>query len=366
MGKRRRSSSGFLLCDETPDLTIYCADKAEPILAHIDVLRLCSGVVRDLPRAARAAPGLEPAAPTPTVWDLRGLVLEGDQQPVSSAVVSQWLDLVYSRVDSGRRCKLSPSLDDSRQLLLFCDASATSDLVMSDLGQQLAALPGLRLDVPLPCPQPCLQLVLSGRVYAASAAEGVTCTPVPASGCRVELMAPEAYALHRRALPRAACATIEAWLYLASRLQITALVEMLVEFVRTQLLPNSRSILQPQVARVYSPRVLQTLPPAILFDGFLRHALLHRPSDLRIASMGPVMAAVQSPLAAAASFAVPPPHGGNAIKNVALCPSTSRTRLRGGASGVELTAVNATLGGPDAETTDKLVRAAVAAAVSEA
>ena len=136
--KRKRSNDEFLLVDDPKDLLIITADTGKPLEAHIAVLSLFCRVVRNLPRASSGK----------TTWDLSKLVLEGQSSPVSSAVVRQWLDLVYSRVDAGRQPPTFPSLSEAaRSLLLFTDVVGTRGVVMRALGDALAAQPRLTLPV---------------------------------------------------------------------------------------------------------------------------------------------------------------------------------------------------------------------------
>ena len=191
---KRKRTDDFLLADEPTDIVIITADSEQPLEAHTTVLGLLSHVVRDLPRASSCK----------TTWDLSKLVLEGQSSPVSSAVVRQWLDLVYSRVDAGRQPPKFPRLSEAaRSLLLFADAVGTSQVVMDALGDALAAQPSLALPVvvnggggggeggaaggggaaaaPQP-PPPQLQLALRGKLYFCTRSDGLNALDVPTSG----------------------------------------------------------------------------------------------------------------------------------------------------------------------------------------
>ena len=189
---KRKRSEDSLVQDKPADLLIVTEDTDAPLGVHIAVLGLFSRVVDDLPRASSGK----------TTWDLSKLVLEGQSSPVSSAVVRQWLDLVYSRVDAGRQPPKFPSLSEpARSLLLFADAVGTSRVVMDGFMDALVAQPSLALCVVLnggggggeggaaggggagAAPQPLqLELALRGKLYFYFGSGSLSALDVPTSG----------------------------------------------------------------------------------------------------------------------------------------------------------------------------------------
>ncbi|KAG2441124.1 hypothetical protein HXX76_003976 [Chlamydomonas incerta] len=277
MSLKRKRSEASLLQDKPADLLISTADE-QPIEAHIAVLTLISRVV-DLPRAASGSQ---------TTWDLCKLVLEGQSSPVPSAVVRQWLDLVYSRVDVRRRPpKLTSLSEAARSLLLFADAVGTCSPVINAIADGLLAQPGLTLPVPVNSggaggaapgggggnaapPQPLqLELALRGKLYY-SHADGILAVAfdVPISDPVRTVVAAADLAPHRAAFPSAVAAALEGWLYLAGRLELVALVRVLLEFYKAQMIPANLSLLHGAAAKVLSRRVLECMPRELLVEGF--------------------------------------------------------------------------------------------------
>ncbi|KAG2429844.1 hypothetical protein HXX76_010626 [Chlamydomonas incerta] len=334
---RRREDSPLHELD--PDLHILVDDRPGPLPAHHAVLMLFSRCVRDLPRVAALPPpaaalasagsysfgggfaaghgggggggALASAGSAPlaaatssggvsvTVWDLRNLVLEGDSRPVSGDVVQRWLDLVYSHVDHGRQLALQPDMEQARPLLLFADAIGSSSLALETLCRRLLETPGLHLRVPLEqnTHVPWLELALAGRMYYVLQPRSLEYVDVPYTACVI--IDPGISDACRGALPASVAAALEGWLYLAGRLRLAPLARLLIDFVKLQLVPAGLSILGPAVAQVYSPRVLQCLPPELLVEGFLRDAVGDLPSRVQLQAQGPVTLGCASAVAAA-------------------------------------------------------------------
>ncbi|PNW80389.1 hypothetical protein CHLRE_07g315450v5 [Chlamydomonas reinhardtii] len=275
---KRKRTDDFLLADEPTDIVIITAVSEQPLEAHLVVLLPCCKVVFDLPRASSGK----------TTWDLSKLVLEGQSSPVSSAVVRQWLDLVYSRVDAGRQPPKFPSLSEAaRSLLLFADAVGTSRVVMDALGDALAAQPGLALPVvvnggggggeggaagggggPLQ-----LELALRGKLYYYLKSYSLHAFDVPTSGTVHTVVSGEDLEPFKVALPGAVAAALEGWLYLAGRLGLVALVRLLRDFFQAQLISSFLSILRATAAKVFSRRVLECMPHELLVEGFVSDSL---------------------------------------------------------------------------------------------
>ncbi|KAG2441118.1 hypothetical protein HXX76_003970 [Chlamydomonas incerta] len=283
MSLKRRRTEDAPFQDEPADLIIITTDSEQPIEAHLAGLRLFSRVVDDLPRAASGGQ---------TTWDLSKLVLEGQSSPVPSAVVRQWLDLVYSRVDAGRRAPKFTSLSEAaRSLLLFADAVGTRAIAMKALVETLTAQPGLTLPVVVngtgagaggPAagggggnaapPQPLqLELALRGKLYYLAQDGPLGAVDVPRAGAKACLVvAASELAPHTAALPGAVAGALEGWLYLAGRLGLVALVRLLLEFYKAQLVPATISLLNGVTLKVFSRRVLECMPLEVMWEGFMR------------------------------------------------------------------------------------------------
>ncbi|KAG2449909.1 hypothetical protein HYH02_000015 [Chlamydomonas schloesseri] len=80
--------------------------------------------------------------------------------------------------------------------------------------------------------------------------------------------APE-LAPHKGALPGAVAAALEQWLYLAGRLGLVALVRLLLQFYKVQLVAYGISLLDRHTPAVFSRRVLECTPREVLAEGFL-------------------------------------------------------------------------------------------------
>ncbi|KAG2437086.1 hypothetical protein HYH02_011345 [Chlamydomonas schloesseri] len=412
---RRREDSPLHELD--PDLHIRVDDRAAPLLAHHAVLMLFSRCVRDLPRATAAtappppapfpsvgggsfggglsaAPGgaagsggmgmsaggalvssaslpLAAAAPPPTlpgggvgvtVWDLRNLVLEGESRPVSGDVVQRWLDLVYSHVDHGRRLEVLPDLEHARPLLLFADAVGSSSLALETLCRRLLETPGLHLRVPLEQNPhvPSLELALAGKMYYVLSPRSLEFVDVPYTAC-VIIDAGISDAC-RAALPGAVAAAVEGWLYLAGRLRLAPLARALIDFVKLQLVPAGLSILCPAVAQVYSPRVLQCLPPELLVEGFLRDAVGDLPSRVQLQAEGPVTLGCAS--AVAAAWYERAPGRGVELAGVEVTDAQEGRSMLHSEEFADLP-VNASMGGLSAEQRDAAVTQALERLLAE-
>ncbi|KAG2434642.1 hypothetical protein HXX76_007536 [Chlamydomonas incerta] len=221
-------------------------------------------------------------------WDLSKLVLEGQSSPVSSAVVRQWLDLVYSRVDRERRPPQFSSLSEAaRSLLLFADAVGTCCPVLDAFVDCLTAQPGLTLPVVVNggaaggdagpgaagggggAPPPArFELALHNHIYyVAGDMRGIE---IP-SGHRILLVAAAEFAPHMDAIPCAVASALEGWLYLSGRLGLVVLVRLLLQFYKRQLVAEGISVFAAGAATtaVFSRRVLECLPREVLVEGFL-------------------------------------------------------------------------------------------------
>ncbi|KAG2441115.1 hypothetical protein HXX76_003967 [Chlamydomonas incerta] len=235
-------------------------------------------LICDLPRAASGGQ---------TTWDLSKLVLEGQSSPVPSAVVRQWLDLVYSRVDAGRRAPKFTSLSEAaRSLLLFADAVDTSMVVMYALSDTLTAQPGLTLPVAVngggggeggvaaggggghaAPPQPLqLELALRGKLYYLAQDGPLDTVDVPHAGPEQIVVAAADLAPHKAAVPGAVAAALEGWLYLAGRLGLVALVRLLRDFYQAHMKATTGSVLWGAAAKVLSRRVLECMPRELLWE----------------------------------------------------------------------------------------------------
>ncbi|KXZ44659.1 hypothetical protein GPECTOR_64g78 [Gonium pectorale] len=290
----RPRSDDFMLHDEEPDLHIMVHERASPLLAHHDVLKLYSRCVKELPRSGSDAP---------IVWDVRGLIPEdGDGRPFSAAVVERYLDLIYSRVDPSRSVELPASLEEAKPLLLFADAVSSSRLVFEDLAARLAALRNLTLPVRVGGSLR-LELVLRGHLYAMSSGLGLMDYPIPyaSSETRTLVLQPasELFTAHAQHIPDALADSLEGWLYLTGRLGMVPLTRLLLDFLKSQLAASQLCPFFRSIRRVYSPRVLQCAPPELLLEGFLRDCLSDLPSEVRLEAQG---AAATLGSAAAASF----------------------------------------------------------------
>ncbi|KAG2482362.1 hypothetical protein HYH03_018712 [Edaphochlamys debaryana] len=347
MLKRKRSSS-CLGGDSPPDLHILVAGREEPLPAHRRVLSLFSGVVDGLPSNTDGSP---------TPWDLRGLVLDGESEPVAAAVVERWLDAVYSRLDVSRQLPAPATLEEARPLLLLADAVDTSPAVLQALGGALAERPDLALTVAVG--ELKLDLQLKGRLHCivTGALEYCLEPTGSSSGSWHMLVAKETFDQHKDAFPSAVARELESWLHLAGRLNLVPLARALMGVVKAQLAPNTLSLLQSSVGSVFSPRVLHFMPRELMFEGFVRDALVERPAQVNILS-GDVSIVMASPLAAAWYGK---PLGSTAQGKAELHPD-GRATPKIGNGGV---AVTAFMGGPNPEACAKLVEEAVAKALEE-
>ncbi|EFJ48467.1 hypothetical protein VOLCADRAFT_90717 [Volvox carteri f. nagariensis] len=355
MSKRKRSA--FLLCDEEPDVHILVARATEPISAHFDVLRLYSGCAQDLPRGEGGAP---------TIWNLRNLLLEGESDPVSPSVVESWLDMVYSHVDTSRRKRTFLRLQEVKPLVLFADAVCTCDAAMRELCDMLVNQTALQLDVPLG--EETLQIMLQGRIYYVRDLEGLTSISTT-DGSPSAIEAPKAvYALHAKNFTTTLGQQLESWLYLAGRLQMLPLVQLLINFIKTQLLAGCSSPLAAAVGNIYSPRVLQCMPRELLYAGFLRDTLLYRPNDLQLKTI-PDGLKVKLVTAEAATALRLYSHSdvlhdlapGKSIENAHLLHLSNRSRV---AKPLHNAPVNVSVGGLNAKLCEKIVQAALDKAIA--
>lgn len=274
------SEAGFP--ELAPDLRITVAGSAQPLLhAHFDILKGFSSCVAGLP-AAR--PGSEPCW---YEWDLSGLVVEGDATPVSVDVVTRWLRLIYSRYSNSlEQADSWPTrLDaDTRALLLFADAVGTRRGVVQQAAQRLVqpvgtagtAAPTLCMDVG----GPLREMELLGRTYCLSRSapsrpvDGISYFATSGNGapqftynvCNGEPGPLKAHVTE----------AVEAWLYLACRLELMPLARLLLRWVRAQaaVAENTSLLLYGDGGGVFSPRVVAHLPRELLLRSFLEGHLL--------------------------------------------------------------------------------------------
>eukprot|EP00198_Chlamydomonas_reinhardtii_P003206 XP_001692542.1 predicted protein of CSG family [Chlamydomonas reinhardtii] len=233
-------------------------------------------------------------------WDLSKLILEGQSSPVSSAVVLQWLDLVYSRIDRERRPpKFSSLSEELRSLLLFMDAVGTCGPVLDAFEASLTALPSLALAVTVggggaegaggnaaggapggadgaggggggggEAPPPAhIELMLCDHIYYLVDG-GLGSMSIP-SGARFEMVKAQEFAPYNAYFRDAVAAALEGWLYLAGWLQLVALVRRLVQFYKGQLISTLIGVIANRTAAVFTRRVLECLPREVLVEGFL-------------------------------------------------------------------------------------------------
>ncbi|KAG2494311.1 hypothetical protein HYH03_007664 [Edaphochlamys debaryana] len=343
MLKRKRS---FVLSDTPPDIHILTADRQEPLPAHREVVGLFSSVARGLPCDTDGSP---------TPWDLRGLVLEGESEPVAAAVVERWLDAVYARVDVSRRLPAPASLAETRPLLLLADAVDTRPAVLQALGQALADRADLALTVAVG--ELKVDLQLKGRLHCILGG-ALACLQLSGLiGSATTLVAKEAYEPHAAAFPSAVARELESWLHLAGRLNLVPLARALVGFVKAELTANNLSILYPSVGSVFSPRVLQFMPRELLLEGFVLNTLLERPALVGIANEE-LSVKFHTPLAAACF--------GQSLETIiqgkAAYTAGGRSVLTVGSATL---AATITLGGPSHEECAAPAKQAVAAALED-
>ncbi len=291
MGLKRSRSADFPCHTDDPDMHILVAGQEQPLLAHYQLLRHCATCVRDLPRTADSG--------DPLVWDLRNLVLEGETSPVSAEVVQRWLDLVYSRLDAGRRVRRINDLDEARPLLVFADACGTSQVVIDDIGRRLLDNPDLGMTVSVgEGPQRlAVKLALRGTSYLFDSGGGLCRLQ---AGAVVPVISSEQFAPHASAsaFPSAVCSALESWLHLAGRLRMVPLCRMLLDSLKEQLFAGTTSPVWPAFSSIFSLRVLECMPRELLFEALVRDSLQDRPAGVRVEAEG-AKVTLDSPLTAA-------------------------------------------------------------------
>ncbi|PNW80377.1 hypothetical protein CHLRE_07g315000v5 [Chlamydomonas reinhardtii] len=123
-------------------------------------------------------------------------------------------------------------------------------------------------------PQPLqLELALRGKLYFYFGSGSLSALDVPTSGTVHTVVSGGPLAPHKTAFPGAVAAALEGWLYLAGRLGLVALVRLLLDFYKAQLVPTNVSLLSGAVAKVYSRRVLECMPHELLVEGFVSSCL---------------------------------------------------------------------------------------------
>ncbi|KAG2482364.1 hypothetical protein HYH03_018714 [Edaphochlamys debaryana] len=326
-----KRSSSYLGGDSSPDLHILVAGREEPLPAHRRVLSLFSGVVDGLPSNTDGSP---------TPWDLRGLVLEGESEPVAAAVVESWLDTVKAHISTPQRPKIPGSLEAARPLLLFADAVDTSPAVLQALGGG-----------PPPWRRPdrcyCLRMLWT---------QLPVCTTMIGA---LVMVSDETFDQHKDAFPSAVARELESWLHLAGRLNLVPLARLLTSFIKVHIMPNVRSILLPSIASMFSPRVLQFMPRELLLEAYVRDALMERPAQATI-NVSEVELNVATPLLSA-WFNKPL---GTATKAGAKPMPDTLTLVTVKMSGQELP-LNATMGGPGPKECAQVLEEVMAKALEE-
>ncbi|KXZ54313.1 hypothetical protein GPECTOR_5g398 [Gonium pectorale] len=348
MLKRRRSES--LLSDVEPDVHISVHGRPEPLKAHYQVLSLYSKCVKELPRPSDGAP---------VVWDVSGLVPEGASVPFDAATVEAYLDLAYAHVDPQRRVHVSSIIDDTRPLLLFADAAASSPLVFEDLERALLSKDDLSLRVHVG-DEVQFNLLLRGQIYFMTTESGLVRADMENKQRLAVLTPDQLFQQHMQQIPLAVCSALEEWLYLAGRLGTVEVARLLLEFARTQLTWCEISLCLPAIGTVYSPRVLQCMPPELLYEGFLRRQLTDMPTSMGLLRpvSGKVKVTFDSPAAATVYNRQLAASDEFAIENCAV-----RSILTDAQRGNAL-AVNMTVGGPDAGTATKIIEEVLEKAVN--
>ncbi|GLC44985.1 hypothetical protein PLESTB_001746500 [Pleodorina starrii] len=261
MTKRKLDSSDLAYEEEAPDLRIFVAGRDEPFSAHRDLLKFYSLVIRGLPCAA---------ADEVTTWDLRGVVLEDETQPVSADVVKAWLDIIYSRTDVARPGSPPSSLRECVSLLKFADFAQTSVPLLREIAGRFAE--DARAFVEVILSMDCRpRLLLHDCSYSGPSALGLYQTS-GMTGVESRVLVPAA-ALDLPRIRAATSADLEAALYLAARLDLPPLIALLRSFIRAQLLMFNKSRVI-DLATIYSARVLNSLPRQVLLEGFLESSLV--------------------------------------------------------------------------------------------
>ncbi|GLC44984.1 hypothetical protein PLESTB_001746600 [Pleodorina starrii] len=261
MTKRKLDSSDLAYEEEAPDLRIFVAGRDEPFSAHRDLLKFYSLVIRALPHAA---------AEEVTTWDLRGVVLEDETQPVSAVVVKAWLDIIYSRTDVARPGSPPSSLQECVSLLKFADFAQTSVPLLREIASRFADDAGAFVEVILSIDSRP-RLLLHDSSYAYLSHLGL-CQASGMTGVECRTLAPAA-AFDLPRFRAATSANFEAALYLAARLDLPPLIALLRNFIRAQLLPFPHERVL-DLATIYSARVLNSLPRQVLLEGFLESSLV--------------------------------------------------------------------------------------------
>ncbi len=309
MAFSRRRSTEFTAYADAEDIHILVAGREQPLCAHFSVLRQFSSCVRDLPRNEDG----------PVVWDLQQLVLEDESSPVSAEVVQLWLDAVYCRVDAARRAPQVEDLDDARPLLIFADACGSSQVVIDEIGRCLLDSPDLTFTVtaeggqlqpeeeeededeqPDEQQQPeqplSVKLLLRNAVYYIHPTQKNLC--IMKEGLQSRLAVAEDFTPHAAAFPSAVCSALESWLHLAGRLRMVPLCRALMDFIKTQVVVSTASVLWPAFHSIYSRRVLDCMPRELLLEALVRDSLQDRPAAVKVETKGATVT-LSGPAAAA-------------------------------------------------------------------
>ncbi|KXZ42906.1 hypothetical protein GPECTOR_112g276 [Gonium pectorale] len=292
MPKRQRGSDSILE-DVEPDLRILVHDREEPLLAHERVLGLFSRCVRNLPKNADGGA---------TVWDLRQLVPEGSSTPVGGELVQRYLDLAYHRVDSTHRFEVPRIIDDARPLLMLADAVDSTSTLFQHLEEVLLRqVTGLCLAIHVEDGF-TVKLRLCERVYTLSES-GLREWKIPNDDTHIMMPTPadrQFEARHVEMIEEATCSTLEGWMFLAGRLQMTGLMRVLVRFAKAQTVPLGYGVLAAVgFRRLFSPRVLQCMPRELLLEAFVRDCLTDLPSRIKLEGKG-----VTASVASSADFSI--------------------------------------------------------------
>lgn len=340
---------------------IRVADDPEVLKAHSRVLELFSSVFTNLPVQSQnvideLAVGhfdevlrSVSAALTVTTWDLTLLINEGGA-PVTRAVVQQWLDAVYAQVDSSRSLRLTSScLNDTEPLLTFADAVGTDDVVMQSISRALVEDSDLHFRVPFEPAKTVLVYLHDAVYYTPTVPAGTVWRSILNENHREVLDAAgmaSARALDEGGFPALLAKNLEVYLHLCGRLKLLSMTRLLLDFLKMQCLPSTRSVLLPTMGLALSPRVLHFMPRELLLEGFIRDALEHRSAQVELTAEK-VDAVMSSP--GAALWFTMMVNGSDAVALEA--GASGRTVLKRGPIAIPIQAV---VGGPSQQESKRL------------
>ena len=229
----KRSASVAFSDDD--QVHIKLATEAEPLVAHLSVVRFFCSCGRGLPADADA-------------WDLTCLLIGG--QPVTKSVVVAWLNAAYRQAYASdfEHQEESPSNSATGlyELLIFADAVGSTKAVLLAC---LRELDGLKLHAQLGQQQ--LQVETDGKAYYFRQLQLRQCSLTAKQNLGLPVGVEQADAFIKQLV-----AQTEQLLYLAYKLQLEPLIDRLQAFVRYNNQYNS-SLFDSQVDTLFSPRVLE-------------------------------------------------------------------------------------------------------------